>query len=101
MIVRTKSIPFPFTIVFPSFSLQATMKWTYKLKGKYGLQFRVYNEGVAYRFYTKFKQPITIVDEIAEFNFDQDYNTFQAYSTNKKESIRHGFSKPVYRNNLK
>ncbi len=62
-----------------------------QLKGKYGLQFRAYNEGVAYRFYTKFKQPITIVDEIAEFNFDQDYNTLQAYSTNKKNPYAMAF----------
>ena len=86
---KNESIPSPLYRV-PSFHTSYN-EMDIQLKGKYGLQFRVYNEGVAYRFYTKFKQPITIVDEIAEFNFDQDYNTFQAYSTNKKKPYAMAF----------
>lgn len=35
----------------------------------YTIQFRLYDDGVAYRFLTRFKDSITIQNEIAEFNF--------------------------------
>ena len=35
-----------------------------KLKGEYGVYFRVYNEGVAYRFYTSSKEDLIIKNEI-------------------------------------
>ena len=35
----------------------------------YRVEFRVYNDGVAYRFVTSFKDSITVQNEIAEFNF--------------------------------
>jgi alpha-glucosidase len=38
-------------------------------KQPYTIQFRVYDDGVAYRFLTRFKDSITIQNEIAEFNF--------------------------------
>ena len=62
-----------------------------KFSDRFGLEFRAYNEGVAYRFYTLFKDSITIVDEIAEFNFDKDYTTYQAYSTNQKNPYASAF----------
>ena len=40
-----------------------------KLKGGFGILFRVYNEGVAYRFYTTHASEMTIKNELAEFNF--------------------------------
>lgn len=52
-----------------------------KLKGDYGVIFRAYDEGVAYRFYTSIKQPVIIKDEIAKFNFPVDYPAYMAYST--------------------
>ena len=45
-------------------------------KGDYGIIFRAYNDGVAYRFFTKIKGQITIVNEEANFNFDKDYKCF-------------------------
>ena len=51
------------------------------LKGNYGIHFRVYNEGVAYRFYTTKKDSIIIKNETAEFNFPEDYISYMAYST--------------------
>ena len=54
-----------------------------KLKGNYGIVFRAYDEGVAYRFYTSMKQPLVIEDEIVEMNFPEDYETYMAYSTVK------------------
>lgn len=42
---------------------------TIKFKQPYIVQFRVYNDGVAYRFATSFKDSIFVGNEIAEFNF--------------------------------
>lgn len=38
-------------------------------KQPYKVEFRVYDDGVAYRFLTSFKDSITVQNEIAEFNF--------------------------------
>lgn len=54
-----------------------------RLKGNYGIVFRAYNEGVAYRFYTSAKSPLIVKDEIARINFPKDYETYMAYSTVK------------------
>lgn len=54
-----------------------------KLKGNYGIIFRAYDEGIAYRFYTFAKSPIVIKDEIVRMNFLKDYETYMAYSTVK------------------
>lgn len=67
---------------FPSFSVTYN-EINLKLKGDYGVVFRAYDEGVAYRFYTTARQPLTIKDEVAQLNFPQDYKTYMAYSTVK------------------
>lgn len=46
------------------------------LKGNYGIIFRAYNDGVAYRFVTNRKGDLTIQGEEANFNFDKDYKTY-------------------------
>lgn len=43
-----------------------------KFNGDYGLIFRAYNDGVAYRFTTEFKETITLKDEEVNFNFAAD-----------------------------
>jgi alpha-glucosidase len=48
-------------------------------KGDYGLFFRAYNDGVAYRVFTKRKGQIEIKSEEAKFNFDNDYNVLLPY----------------------
>src|SRR6478735_15077 len=45
-------------------------------KGDYGLVFRVYNDAVAYRFFTKKKDSIIIINEEANFNFSNDDSAF-------------------------
>lgn len=40
-----------------------------KLQGGFGVTFRAYNDGVAYRFYTTVASEVTVKDEVAEFNF--------------------------------
>lgn len=62
-----------------------------KLKGGYGVIFRVYNEGVAYRFYTEQRREITIKDELVEFNFKRDYTAYLPYSTNDKQPTAMAF----------
>jgi len=48
-------------------------------KGDYGLIFRVYNDGVAYRFTTKKKTEVIVKNEEANFNFIADYQAFIPY----------------------
>ncbi|MGH2647012.1 MAG: glycoside hydrolase family 97 N-terminal domain-containing protein, partial [Ginsengibacter sp.] len=45
-------------------------------KGDYGIIFRAYNDGVAYRFFTMKNGQVTIVNEAANFNFDKDYKCY-------------------------
>lgn len=54
-----------------------------KLKGNYGVIFRAYDEGIAYRFYTSVKSPLLIKNEIIRMNFQEDHKTYMAYSTVK------------------
>ncbi|HEY5406627.1 MAG TPA: glycoside hydrolase family 97 protein [Ginsengibacter sp.] len=49
---------------------------TLNCKGDYGIIFRACNDGVAYRFFTKKKGQITVVNEGTNFNFDKDYKCF-------------------------
>ena len=49
---------------------------TLNCKGDYGIIFRAYDDGVAYRFFTKKRGQITVVNEVANFNFDRDYKSF-------------------------
>jgi len=49
---------------------------TLNFKGAYGLIFRAYNDGAAYRFFTQKKGEITIINEDANFNFNGDYKAF-------------------------
>lgn len=67
---------------FPSFKVTYN-ELDLKLKGDYGVVFRAYDEGVAYRFYTTSRTPLTIKDEVARLNFPENYDTYMAYSTVK------------------
>lgn len=52
---------------------------TINLKGDFGLAFRVYNESVAYRFFTKKKGELIVKNEEANFNFTANYKVFIPY----------------------
>lgn len=52
---------------------------TLNFKGNYSIQFRAYDDGVAYRFCTKFQKPITVVKEDITYNFDDDYTSYIPY----------------------
>ncbi len=49
---------------------------TLNFKGDFGLIFRVFNDGVAYRFFTSKKGEITVKSETANFNFASDQKAF-------------------------
>ncbi|MBS1529671.1 MAG: glycoside hydrolase family 97 N-terminal domain-containing protein, partial [Bacteroidetes bacterium] len=49
---------------------------TLTFKGDYGLIFRAYNDGVAYRFFTAKPYSLTIDNEEANFNFKDDDKAF-------------------------
>lgn len=49
---------------------------TLNFKGSYGVVFRAYNDGIAYRFFIKKHGELTIVNEQADFNFDKDYKCY-------------------------
>jgi alpha-glucosidase len=52
---------------------------TINCKNGYGVIFRVYNDAVAYRFFTKKKGEIVVKNEEANFNFTDDYKAFIPY----------------------
>jgi alpha-glucosidase len=52
---------------------------TLNCKNGYGVMFRVYNDAVAYRFFTKKKGEIIIENEEANFNFTDDHKAFLPY----------------------
>ena len=49
---------------------------TLNCKGDYGIIFRVYNDGVAYRFFTKRKGEVIVKNEEANFNFTDNHKAF-------------------------
>ena len=69
---------------FPSFQ-EVANEMKLKLKGGWGVTFRAYDEGVAYRLYTDTKDSLTIAGETTEFNFAKDFTAYLPYSTNEKK----------------
>jgi alpha-glucosidase len=52
---------------------------TISCKGDYGLVFRVYDDAVAYRFFTRMDDEVIIKNEEANFNFTADHKAFIPY----------------------
>jgi alpha-glucosidase len=48
-------------------------------KNDFSIEYRVFDDGAAYRFITKKKKDITVKTEEVVLNFDQDYNTLMPY----------------------
>lgn len=76
---------------FPSFDVTYN-ELDLRLKGNYGVIFRAYDEGIAYRFYTTTKDSLIIKDEVAQMNFPKDYPTYMAYSTMKPENDQYAMA---------
>lgn len=64
----------------PSFTAKYN-EMSLSFKEPFTLVFRAYDEGVAYRFVTTARDSLTVRNEVAEFNFDDDYKTWLAWST--------------------
>ena len=62
-------------VVIDSYNLLAL-----EFKGGVGVEFRVFNDGVAYRFNTEFPGSVTVNSETAEFNFGNDYYAWYQYA---------------------
>ena len=89
ILVSQKSRSVHETIVSPNYRF-SSFDVTYnelqiQLKDGLGVLFRAYNEGVAYRFVTSAEGDIDIEDEVAQFNFNNDYVTYLPFSTDTKD----------------
>lgn len=74
---------------------------TIAFKGNYGLIFRAYNDGIAYRFFTTRKDSITIINEEANFNFKQDYKVFIPFVNDLRNNDKFTTSFEAHYNNIK
>jgi alpha-glucosidase len=61
---------------------------TIQFKEPYTLLFRVYNDGVAFRIITRFRDSITIRNEVARFSFPEGKKVLLPIITPRKESDR-------------
>nr|WP_294788343.1 glycoside hydrolase family 97 protein [uncultured Flavobacterium sp.] len=52
---------------------------TLNFKNDFSIEYRVFDDGAAYRFITRKKKHITVKWEEVVLNFDQDYNTLMPY----------------------
>lgn len=69
---------------------------TLKCRGGYSIQFRVYNDGAAYRFLSEQHKPFIIKEETADFNFDRDYPAFIPYINDNRNGERYCYSFESY-----
>ena len=70
------------------------------LSGGFGMQVRVYDEGVAYRFYTT-REGETIIDsETAVFGFPEDAKAWLSYSTNSEKPFAMAFQNTYHETKL-
>ncbi|WP_259067013.1 glycoside hydrolase family 97 protein [Mucilaginibacter sp. X4EP1] len=70
-------------------------------KGDYGLIFRAYNDGVAYRFFTQKKDNITVVNEEANFNFKEDDEAFLPFVNDYRNKDKFTTSFEAHYNNMR
>ncbi len=50
-----------------------------RFKGDYAVEFRAYDDGIAYRFVNKAKKPFKVVNEQADFRFTSDVTAYAPY----------------------
>ena len=58
---------------------------TLRMKGDWSVEFRAYDDGVAYRFVSRAKKPFNIVSEQADFRFPADLEATVPYVARGKE----------------
>lgn len=65
------------------------------LKGNYGIICRAYNEGVAYRFFTKRKDSLVVMSETAAFDFAADFQTYTPFViSSRSNQYEHSYETP-------
>ena len=57
----------------------------------YSIEFRAYDDGVAYRFVTAKKGELTVKNEVVEFNFPEDYNLVIPYADKRNDPYYSSF----------
>ena len=62
-------------------------------RGNYSVLFRCYDDGVAYRFVTRFSKPVQVMDEQVRFIFSDDHSTWfpeeeSMFSHNERQYLR-------------
>ena len=60
---------------------------TITFKGSYNVQFRAYNDGVAYRFCTRYPKPITVVREGIVYNFNDNHTAYIPYVNARRSEL--------------
>jgi alpha-glucosidase len=61
---------------------------TLNFKGNYGVIFRLYNDGAAYRFFSRQQQALTITNEQAEFHFPADLQVYLPFVNDYRNNDR-------------
>lgn len=79
------------------FYKKAEVKDTYNemvlhFRGNFSLVFRLYDDGLAYRFVTRKRGEITVVSEQADYRFSSDHKAFAAYVNSTKPTFEEQFS---------
>ena len=62
-----------------------------KFTGDWSIELRAYDDGVAYRFVTDFKQNFDVKDEQAEFCFTEDYDLIIPYCDKRNDKYSSSF----------
>ena len=57
----------------------------------YSIEFRAYDDGVAYRFVTAKNEELTVKNEVVEFNFPEDYNLVIPYADKRNDPYYSSF----------
>lgn len=87
--VADKKIPSPF---YKKTEVQDVYnQMTLSFRGNYGLIFRLYDDGLSYRFTTKMDGDIFVENEEASYNFSSDHKAFAPYVNNQETSFEKQF----------
>ncbi|MGB9906657.1 MAG: glycoside hydrolase family 97 protein, partial [Candidatus Saccharicenans sp.] len=63
-----------------------------KFRGNFGVIFRAYDDGVAYRFYTGYRVPIKVRSEQATFNFPENYSVYFPFTRSFHTSFESNYN---------
>jgi alpha-glucosidase len=63
-----------------------------KFRGNYGVIFRAYDDGVAYRFYTGYRVPIKVRAEEAIFSFPENYSVYFPFTRSLHTSFESNYT---------